>query len=106
MFDETSSLPVISLATAQPNLWDEEIGIRVLGDDYHPGHPYCGANFRQDWEGPMNVKHFPTGGSEGFSMDLGARIHGGMTRAYDQKTLRLIAREGRGSSHVEYPLCP
>ena len=105
-FGEGSTLPVISLATDPPNLWDEEIGIYVLGDDYYPGFPYYGANFWQDWERPVHMEYFEPDGELGFAQDLGLKIHGGMTRAFDQKSLRLLARQGYGEDHIEYPLFP
>jgi len=105
-FGEGSALPVISLATDPPNLWDEQIGIYVLGDDYYPGFPYYGANFWQSWERPIHMEYFEPGGNPGFAMDLGVKIHGGLTRAFSQKSLRLLARQGYGKDHIEYRLFP
>lgn len=105
-FGEGSSLPIISLVTDPPNLWDDEIGIYVLGNDYYPGFPYYGANFWQDWERPAHLEYFEPDGELGFATGLGLKVHGGMTRAFDQKSLRLMARQGYGESHIDYPLFP
>lgn len=75
-------LPVISLSTNDEHLFDEEMGIYT---DENAG------NRGSDWERPIHIDFFEQDGSLGFQQNGGVRIHGGATRSYDQKTLRLNA---------------
>jgi len=106
LFDESSDLPIISLATDPANLWDDETGIYVLGDEYEADWPYYGANFWQDWERPAHLEFFEADGSLGFSQNLGIKIHGNWSRAQAQKSLRLHPRGGYGQSEIDYPIFP
>lgn len=97
-------LPVISLATDESNLFDEEIGIYVPGNIYkswklnNPNTLPLGnaeANFNQtgaDWERPVHIEYFDGSGQLALSQDAGVRIHGGWSSAQAQKSLRLYAR--------------
>ncbi len=98
-------LPVFCLVTDPINLWDEDVGIYVLGPDAWPTYPYWGANYWKDWERPVHVEFLDPLG-DGFRLNLGLRIHGSSTRTFPQKSLRLIARGGYDVSAVEYPLFP
>ncbi len=99
---DPSTLPVVCAVTDPPNLWDEENGIYVFGTDYDPEFPYYGANFWEDWEKPMHFEMYEPDGSVAFRLDAGVKIHGGYTRAYPQKSLRLVARSGYGTGSVDY----
>ncbi len=103
-FGEGSTLPLISLVSDPANLFDEETGIYAFGADYEPDFPYFGANFWEDWERPAHIEFFEPTGELGFAIDLGIKIHGGWTRGYPQKSLRLCARGGYGASEIEYPV--
>jgi len=98
------SLPVISLSTDPYNLWDNDYGIYVLGDDYQNELPYFGANFWQDWERPIHIEYFSTEGDLGFEIDGGVKIYGGWSRADAQKPLALFARSKYGDSKISYQL--
>ncbi len=102
--DEEITLPVVSLTTDPPNLWDEEIGIYTFGPDYNPIPPYFGANFWQDWERPVHVEYFAPGGALGFRLDAGVKIHGNHSRSFPQKSLLILARSGYGTEEIDYPL--
>lgn len=102
LFGESSSLPIVSLVTDPDNLWADETGIYVLGDDYDPEFPHYGANFWQDWERPAHFELFEPDGALGVALDLGIKIHGGWTRAFPQKSLRLCARGGYGAAKIDY----
>ena len=58
--DVDSDLPIISLVTDPPNLWDNETGIYVMGDNAEDDWPHKGANFWQDWEKPIHIEFFET----------------------------------------------
>ena len=101
LIGESFSLPVVSLATDPPNLWDEKTGIYVLGDDYNPAFPHE-ANFYQDWERPVHIEYFEPDGSIGFRLDAGVKIHGNITRTYAQKSLRIHCRARYGAEEIAY----
>ena len=101
--DESIYLPVVSLVTDPPNLWDDEIGIYVEGTNGIPG--YCSPtpkNWNQDWERPVNIALFERDGSLGFKMNAGVKIGGGCTRKYPQKSLAIYARREYGESKINY----
>ena len=101
LIGESFSLPVVSLATDPPNLWDGETGIYTLGDDYDPAFPQE-ANFYQDWERPVHIEYFESDGSPGFHLDAGVKIHGNITRTYGQKSLRIHCRARYGAEKIAY----
>jgi len=76
------SLPVISLVTDKDNLFDEEKGIYTANNARNKG---------SDWERSMHIEFFEPGGKLGFSQYVGARIHGGYSRVFPQKSFRLYA---------------
>jgi hypothetical protein len=76
------SLPVISLVTDRVNLFDDETGIYSA---------YNCEKKSSEWERPMHMEFFEPGGKLGFSQYIGARIHGGFTRVFPQKSFRLYA---------------
>ncbi|SDB81135.1 Leucine rich repeat-containing protein [Pelagirhabdus alkalitolerans] len=77
------NFPVISLNTDSDNLFDEEIGIYAEGNYENRG---------REWEHPMAFELYEPNGVLGISQNLGVRIHGGITRNRDQKSLRFYAR--------------
>lgn len=80
---ERFDLPVISIVTDPANLFDEEIGIYTAEHAFERG---------SDWERPVVVELFETDGRVGLRQNLGLRIHGGHSRRYAQKSLRLYAK--------------
>ena len=108
------TLPIISISTDPANFFDNRIGIYVAGVHYRnfrPGRPWHNpGNYTQrgiNWERPVHVEFFEPGGVFGFSLNMGARIHGGITRSWPQKTLRLYARSSyQAPGMIEYPLFP
>ncbi len=101
---EAPTLPTISVVTDPANLWDVDHGIYVPGDTHEANFPYFGANFWEDWERPAFVDFWEADLARGFSVDCGIKIHGGWSRANDQRSLRLILRSEYGTSALEYPL--
>lgn len=78
------SISVISLVTDYKNLFDDEIGIYTR---------YNCQNKGEEWERPMHIEFFEPDGKLAFSQNIGARINGGFTRAFPQKSLRLYANK-------------
>ena len=92
---DEAELPTVSVVTAPENLFDPEIGIYTYGNY---------ENYYLDWERPAHIEFFETEGATAFAGDIGIKIHGGHSRTYPQKTLRILMREGYGTAAIEYPL--
>jgi len=105
---DTFSLPVISLATDSLNLFDEEQGIYVPGVHYQRGDDGTGNYIQRgiDWERPAHIELFDVNGSMELSQNLGIRIHGGFTRRFPQKSLRLYARNMYGDNRFHHRIFP
>lgn len=107
------SLPVISLVSDPINLFDYNNGIYVKGKFYEelfsPAlQPWeLEGNFSQTgsaWEKKARMDFFDADGTLGFSQNVGIRIHGGATRTYPQKSLRIYARKEYGEKFIDYPI--
>lgn len=97
---ERYSLPVVSISTEAAYLFNSRIGLYVQGEDAEQ------PNFAQhgdDWERPAYFEWFDLVGDRPVSQWLGVRIQGNYTRAFPQKSLRLLARKEYGRSALEYP---
>lgn len=102
-------LPVVSLVTDSLNLFQHDTGIYVPGAHFKSDNPDWSGNFYQggpEWERSVHIEYFENNGILGFSQDAGMRIHGGRTRHYPQKTLRMYARSEYGTKKFSYPLTP
>ena len=98
----SAPLPVYSLITDPPNLWDDDIGIYAHGPNAQPWWPYRGANFYLPWERPVHVELIEADGTVPLRFDGGIMIHGGASRSFPQKSLRILARGGYGAERQEY----
>jgi len=96
--------PVVSVSTDSLNLWDWETGIYVMGPNADPNFPYFGANFWQPWEKDCHVEYFGSMAGQSFELDAGLSIHGGWTRAFDQKSFNIKTRPYYDSSEIHYKL--
>lgn len=91
------TLPVASIATGRSNLFAPETGIYVPG--------VAGQNYNQrgdEWERPVHIELFDNRGRRVLAQDAGIRIHGGFSRQFPQKAVRLYARAEYGASHFAY----
>lgn len=96
-----SNLPIISMSVAEDDLYDYEKGIYVTGKIYeespHEGYPETyPANYHQkgkEWERPANFKYFNESRELELEQNIGIRIHGGWSRAFNQKSFNLYARK-------------
>lgn len=105
--DEKTPLPVISIATNPANLWDDQIGIYVIGTNGIAG--YCTdqpRNWNQPWERPVSLELYEANRELGFKIDAGMQIGGGCTRLYPQKPLAIFARGKYGTSKINYQVFP
>ena len=111
-------ISVVSLVTSKEHLFDYETGIYVLGkiyDDYKRARPWeadglgTPANYTQrgdEWERPAHFELFEPNGERPLAMDIGIRMHGGGSRAFQQKSFRLYSRSDYGTSRFRYQIFP
>ena len=104
LIDFSATIPVISISVDPYDLWDWENGIYVMGPNADSTFPYHNANFWMDWEKAAHIEYFDTAQNSGFDQDIGLEIHGGFSRAYPQKSFRLLAKGRYGKSTVDYKL--
>lgn len=112
------NVPLVSLVTQKEHLFDYETGIYVLGkiyDDYKRSYPGSAdalntpANYTQrgdKWERTAHIELFESNGERPLAMNIGIRMHGGGSRAFQQKTFRLYSRSEYGTSRFRYQLFP
>ena len=105
---EKYTLPLISIVTPAPGLFDEKTGIYVPGERYREGNIRTGNFYGRgmNWERAAHMEFFEPDGILAFSQNIGIRIHGGITRYWPQKSLRLYARSDYGQSAFEYQVFP
>ncbi|MFC2126442.1 CotH kinase family protein [Bacteroidota bacterium] len=108
LIDEDVHLPVVAIATDPMNLFDDSLGIYVIGTNGQPG--YCSDiphNTNMDWERPVNLEFYDIAGEAGINQRAGVKIYGGCSRTrYPQKSLALYARGEYGKGSFDYQLFP
>ena len=95
------NLPIISMVVNPSDLYDYEDGIYVTGKKYDEGlkegYPETyPANYQEkgiEWERVSDFTYFESDKSFSFEQKIGIRIHGGWSRAFNQKSFNLYARE-------------
>ena len=108
------TLPVVSLSIDENLLFDVDEGIYCAGSTFESWRSGTNAaargnspaNYRwtgRDYEYRMGFEYFNTQGSKEFGQLVGARIHGGFTRARRRKSLRIYPRNVYDKSSFEYP---
>jgi len=106
LMEPRHTLPVVSIAVDPADMWDPETGIYEMGPNASEEFPYLGANFWQDIEKPIHMEYFDEEGKLGFSLDAGFKIFGAYSRAMDQKSFAIFARDRYGQDEIVYPLFP
>ena len=94
-------LPVLSIALDHEMLFDPDSGI-FSPDRWDPADEYYSGNFNQhgrEWERLAHVEFYELDNT-GFAQPLGLRVHGGKTRRYMQKPLKLYARKEYGMKNI------
>jgi len=88
--NDTHGLPVISICTDSLSLFDHDTGLFVPGAS--------GQNYNQkgrDWERRCNFEFYEFDNS-GVNQQVGLRTHGGISRTYLQKGMKVYARKEYG----------
>ena len=98
-------LPVISLSTDKENLFSNERGVFIAGNYFNPNKIHSGNYFERgiDFEREVYFQYFNKHGELDFGLNLGMRIHGGVTRRNPQKSLKFYARKEYGKTEVNFP---
>ena len=94
-------LPVLSLAADSLALFDYETGIFIPGINYDPADSTHTGNFKmkgREWERQINMEFYEPD-NRGINQQCGLRMHGGKSRCYQQKGMKLYAREEYGKKH-------
>ncbi len=109
------SFPVLSIVTDSVHLFSDETGLFVPGDKYDPDNPVGSGNYNErgrEWERPAHLTFIDgtpdnDSGTYGFSQNIGIRIHGGATRRYPQKSIRIYSRSDYDwNPDITWPLFP
>ncbi len=95
-----SELPIVLISTDPENLFDDESGIYVKGENAEDEHPYFGANFWEDWEKPAHVEYYNQSDNQSFSIDAGIKIYGNYSRGHPQKSISIFARSKYGDKSI------
>lgn len=101
---DTHGLPAVSLCADSLDLFDYETGILVPGMYYDPLDPLWSGNYYQEgdeWERPMNVEFYEQD-NIGINQQAGLRTHGGNGRRFQQKCLKMYAREKYGKKRFKH----
>jgi hypothetical protein len=108
--EDRFELPVISIVIEEESLFDHNEGLFVPGKTYEENPSELGnwsnGNFQnrgREWEREADFFFFDENPEQGIEQRVGIRIHGGGSRAFPLKSLRLYAREGYGNEYLEYP---
>ena len=105
---DTHGLPVLSIATDSLSLFDYENGIFIPGIHYDPSDSTHTGNYCETgraWERLANMEFYESDNS-GINQQCGLRTHGGASRWYQQKGLKLYAREEYGKKKFHHNFFP
>ncbi|MBW8041159.1 MAG: hypothetical protein FVQ85_14310, partial [Planctomycetes bacterium] len=91
--NDLKAIPTMSLVMDLDDLFDSGTGIYA--------NPYAEGIA---WERPCSIELIHPDGSEGFHLDCGIRIYGGVGRREKKKTLRLLFKSIYGPPKLRYPL--
>lgn len=97
-------LPVVSIAADSLALFDYETGIFVPGVHYDVSDSIHTGNFHQtgrDWERQVNFEFYETD-NRCVNQLCGLRTHGGASRFYQQKGMKLYARDEYGNKRFKH----
>ena len=101
---DTHGLPAVSICADSLDLFDYETGIFVPGIHYDPLDPNWTGNYYQrgiEWEKRMNIEFYETD-NEGINQQAGLRTHGGNGRRFQQKCLKIYARDEYGKKRFKH----
>lgn len=98
-------LPVLELTADSLALFDYETGIFVPGIHYDSADSTHTGNFKmrgREWERMVNMEFYEPD-NRGINQRCGLRTHGGASRWYQQKGMKLYARDEYGKKKFSFP---
>lgn len=101
------SLPVVSISASFEDLFDHETGIFAKGIFWDPSNPKWSGNYYQrgrEWEREVFLEIYEEPGQKAIRQNCGLRVHGNISRRFQQKGLRLYARSDYGINEFNHPL--
>ena len=101
---DTHGLPALSITTDSLNLFDYETGIFVPGVNFDPVDSIATGNYYmkgREWERPINLEFYELD-NQGINQECGLRTHGGASRRFQQKGLKLYARDEYGKKRFKH----
>ena len=101
---DTHGLPAVSLCADSLDLFDYDRGIFVPGVFFDSIDPYWSGNYYQsgmEWERPMNIEFYELDNT-GINQQAGLRTHGGNGRRFQQKCVKIYAREEYGKKRFKH----
>lgn len=101
---DTHGLPAVSLCADSLDLFDYQRGIFVPGAWFDPLNPNWTGNYFQkgrNWERLMNIEFYELDNS-GINQQAGLRTHGGNGRRFQQKCVKIYAREEYGKKRFKH----
>ena len=97
-------LPVLSIMADSLALFDYETGIFVPGINYDPADSIATGNYKMrgdEWERQINMEFYAPDNT-GINQICGLRAHGGASRWFQQKGMKLYARAEYGKKHFVF----
>lgn len=101
---DTHGLPVLSIAADSVDLFGYERGIFVPGVNFDPADSLATGNYYmkgREWERIINMEFYELDNS-GINQRCGLRTHGAKSRRYQQKGMRVYAREEYGKKRFKH----
>lgn len=101
---DTHGLPAISLCADSLDLFSYSSGIFVPGAWQSPNLPEWTGNYfcrGIEWERRCNVEFYELD-NQGVNQEAGLRTHGGASRRFQQKGMKLYAREDYGKKRFKH----
>ena len=95
-------LALVSIVTPPENLFDDDFGIYVAGSNENLNYHQTG----DEWERPAFFELFDEMEGPEYIGEIGIRIHGGTSRNFPQKSLRVYFRNEYGDSWLQHELFP
>ncbi|MBR4838166.1 MAG: CotH kinase family protein [Bacteroidales bacterium] len=102
---DIQKMPVVSIVTDSLSLFDYNTGIFVPGVHYDTVDPRHTGNYYQrgdEWERKINFEFYEQS-NFGINQQCGLRTHGNASRWFQQKGMKLYAREEYGKKRFKYP---
>ena len=101
---DTHGMPAVSLCADTLDLFDYNNGIFVPGAHFNPLNEDWTGNYYQtgdDWERSSNFEFYELN-NQGVNQQAGLRTHGGNGRRFQQKCVKLYAREAYGNKRFDH----